>query len=146
VIAFRPYRDADLDAVARVWRESFLSSGVTPATPPTDAANRDRILRELAAHWRITVAIEDGAVVGFMATQPALGVLDQLFIAPSAQGKGLGAEMLRLAQDEMPGGFWLRAAQENVHACRFYEREGLRLDRLAPHPVYGHPTVVYVWP
>lgn len=146
MIVYRPYRDADLDPVARVWSTSFLSSGVDPATPVSDADNRLRILRERAAGWVVTVAEQDGAVVAFMATKPVQGVLDQLFVAPDVQGQGVGATMLGLARAQMPAGFWLRAAEANVSACRFYAREGLRLDRRQPHPVYGHMTVVYAWP
>jgi hypothetical protein len=34
----------------------------------------------------------------------------------------------------MPGGFALRTAAANTEARRFYEKRGMRLDRLEPHP------------
>ena len=73
-------------------------------------------------------------------------MLDQLFVSPDAQGKSLGTRLLRLAMAEMPGGFRLRCAAANPAACAFYEAHELRRSRIEPHPVLGHPTVIYVWP
>ena len=46
----------------------------------------------------------------------------------------------------MPSGFVLRTSAANIKARRFYEKRGMRLDRLEPHPVHGHEVAIYVTP
>lgn len=71
--------------------------------------------------------------------KPTEGVLDQLFIRPSAKGREIGTALLKRAMTEMPDRFWLRTADANGAACAFR-------DRLEPHPRLGHMTVICVWP
>ena len=85
-------------------------------------------------------------LVGFLALKPATGCLDQLFVAPEAQGRGIGRLLLDLAKDTLPRGLWLRTAEDNHRACRFYQRNGLRPSEQQTHPSLGHSTIVYRWP
>jgi ribosomal protein S18 acetylase RimI-like enzyme len=145
-VCYREFRDNDLEAVAKVWLESWRSIGLGSDRLVTEAANRERIRRELADGWHVTVAIDGDRIVGFLATRPIEGVLDQLFISPEAKGCGIGTALLKLAMTEMPDGFRLRAAEANRAACKFYEARGLRRRGAEPHPAFGHMTVIYVWP
>ncbi len=112
----------------------------------TEHGCRERIQRGLATGWRIVVAQGGGRTVGFLATTPNDRVLDQLFVSPTAKGRGIGAALLHLAMADVPDGFWLRCAEANRVACLFYQAHGLRPERVEPHPVLGHPSVIYVWP
>jgi hypothetical protein len=47
---------------------------------------------------------------------------------------------------QMPQGFWLRAAADNICARTFYERRGLRLDGEQPRPDTSSMVAIYVWP
>src|SRR5580658_3872656 len=145
-VCYRDFRYDDLEAVATVWLESWRSTGLDVAALATEHEFQERIRLELETGWHVIVAAEDQLVVGFLATKPTEGVLDQLFISPGAKGKGIGSTLLKRAMKEMPNGFWLRTADANRAACAFYEARGLRRDRVEPHPRLSHMTAIYVWP
>jgi len=140
----RSYRPSDLREVCRVWLASWRSTGVEVAVGASEDELRGRFAHGLDQGWSVTIAELDGSIVGFMAMRPCDGVLDQLFIAPDAQGKGIGSLLLGCARVAMPNGFWLRTAAANKSACRFYEARGLTINRVEPHPVHGHDTVIYL--
>ncbi|KAJ5540018.1 hypothetical protein N7513_008350 [Penicillium frequentans] len=73
---------------------------------------------------------DEDTILGFLAVNKEENALDQLFVHSRAQGLGLGAVLLALAKTRLPqekGGFWLRTAEGNLPACRFYEKNGLRV-------------------
>ena len=145
-VAIRPYRDEDREAVAKLWLDSWRSTGLSIARLATEAGNYDRIGRELAAGWQAHLAWDGDQLVGFLALKPATGCLDQLFVAPEAQGRGIGRLLLDLAKDTLPRGLWLRTAEDNHRACRFYERTGFRRSEQQTHPSLGHRTIIYRCP
>ena len=55
---------------------------------------------------------------------PHLSFLAALFVAPEAQGRGLGSRMFRIAGRMHPG-LSLCVYRENVRAVEFYRRRGL---------------------
>lgn len=127
----RPYSPGDEAALAEVWFESWLSVGLERPVV-TRAELAERVPRELAGRWEVTVAEADGRVLGFLALALAEGRLDQLFIAPDAQGRGVGRALFEAARRRMPDGFWLSTQPANGRACAFYERLGMMLDRVEP--------------
>ena len=145
-IAIRRYRDQDRAATAQLWLASWQSTGLPVARLATEAGNNDRIARELAAGWTAYLAWDGDRLVGFLALKPDTGCLDQLFVLPEAQGSGIGRALLDFAKERLPNGLWLRTAADNLRACRFYERNGLRASETQTHPTLGHPTVIYRWP
>jgi GNAT superfamily N-acetyltransferase len=145
-IAIRRYRDRDRAATARLWLASWQSTGLPVACLATEAGNYQRIPHELAAGWTAYLAWEEDRLVGFLALKPDTGCLDQLFVLPEAQGSGVGRALLDFAKERLPNGLWLRTAAENLRACRFYERNGLRASETQTHPTLGHQTVIYRWP
>ena len=125
----RPYDAADEDALAAVWFESWRSVGLAePAVVRSDLAARTK--RELSARWDVTVAEEDGRVVGFLAIAPEERRLDQLFVLPEMQGRGIGRALFNLAAAKMRDGFWLSTQLNNHRARDFYTRRGMILDRV----------------
>ena len=145
--AIRAYGDQDLVAVARLWLESWQSTGLPVAQLATDAANKERISRELTGGWSVFLACnENEDLLGFLALKPDSACLDQLFVAPAVQRQGIGRALLDFAKQQMTNGIWLRTAVDNVGACRFYERNGFRACEIGVHPTLGHRTVVYRWP
>jgi GNAT superfamily N-acetyltransferase len=145
-IAIRRYRDQDRAATARLWLASWQSTGLPVARLATEAGNSQRIADELAAGWAAYLAWDEDRLVGFLALKPDTGWLDQLFVLPEAQGSGIGRALLDFAKERLPNGLWLRTAADNLRACRFYERNGLRPTETQIHPALGHPTVIYRWP
>ncbi len=96
-VCYRNFRDGDLEAVATVWLESWRSTGLNVAALATKLEFQERLRLELEIGWRVIVATQDERVVGFLATKPTEGVLDQLFISPSAKGRGIGTALLKRA-------------------------------------------------
>jgi len=145
-IAIRRYRNQDRAATARLWLESWRSTGLPVARLATEAGNYQRIAHELAGGWAAYLAWDSDRLVGFLALKPDTGCLDQLFVLPEAQGSGVGPTLLDFAKERLPNGLWLRTAADNLRACRFYERHGLRATETQIHPTLGHQTVIYRWP
>jgi len=145
-IAIRRYRNQDRAATARLWLESWRSTGLPVARLATEAGNYQRIAHELAGGWVAYLARDSDRLVGFLALKPDTGCLDQLFVLPEAQGSGVGRALLDFAKERLPNGLWLRTAADNLRACRFYERHGLRATETQIHPTLGHQTVIYRWP
>lgn len=146
VFHLRDFTGDDLADVARLWHDSARSIGLDLSSHPTVEGYRERLSGEEARIWQIRLAVADSGLVGFVAMQPGSAWLRQLFVAPGLKGQGIGTALLDEAKQTMPAGFWLRTDEENQRARRFYERRGLRLDRLAPHPEYGGMTARYIWP
>jgi putative acetyltransferase len=145
-IHLRPFIPSDSSALARLWYASWLSTGVPAANKVTQEDLLERVAAESALGWSVTVAEIGDELVGFLTLKPEEYRLDQLFVAPEHKGSGIGARLFALAEEAMPGGFALRTASTNVQARRFYEKHGMRLDRLEPHPVHGYEVAIYVTP
>jgi ribosomal protein S18 acetylase RimI-like enzyme len=102
---------------------------------------RDVVLLRDEVH----VAEEDAQVVAFVALGP--DTVEQLYVLPGHQGRGIGSSLLELAKRRRPDGFRLYVFQRNVGARRFYERHGLRLATLGDGSgnEEGEPDAVYEW-
>ena len=131
--------------VAAIWYASAreMDGGAPPLDSPDSLV--DRIMGSLARGWDLKVAIVDGRIAGLLATIPHDYVLDQLFVTPEAQCKGIGAALLNEAKSQLPEGFTLHTPVTNIAGQRFYERHGLRVLRDAAHPVNGAPIRYYEW-
>jgi ribosomal protein S18 acetylase RimI-like enzyme len=144
-VTCRPGERGDFDRIAEVWWESSRRGDGAPDPHPALVEMRARIDQEVADEWRVSVAVRDGRIVGFLAVKLDSEVLDQLFILPAAQGGGVGQALFEIAKQAMPGGFTLRTAAANARARRFYERAGMVLAETALHPKYGNPVCYYRW-
>lgn len=142
----RPAAPDDLDSVARVWLEGWLSTGIMLASTPTYAVLRPRIADEIAGGWVVTVAEIDGRVAGFVAINPEACQLEQIFVDPGRQSSGVGAALLADAQAAMPGGFGLWTHIDNLRAAAFYRRSGMNLVGPGTHPRNGHGILTFTMP
>jgi GNAT superfamily N-acetyltransferase len=122
-VTLRRAEAADAVAVAEVWLRSRRAA--VPAVPATVHPDDD------VRHWFATVAVAtmetwlaeaDGMAVGVLVLDG--DELRQLYVDPGWQGRGVGSQLLRLAQQRRPGGLALWTFQSNLGACRFYERHG----------------------
>ena len=130
------FRRSDAAEVAELWYRSWLSTGANRNDSVTPAQLERRLGEE---PWEIWVLREGSSVSAFLAIDRDREILAQLFVAPSAQGKGTGRDLLDLARAELPMGFRLRTDEGNLGARRFYERHGLILDRIEGGRAF------YVW-
>lgn len=138
----RPYRESDLGAVAALWLASWKSTGVDLDQPVTVADLRNRFPEEVAQGWTVYVATDGAAILGFLSLSEH--TLEQLFVAPEHQSRGIGKTLLDFVKTQFPGGFDLITAIES-RAPEFYEREGLIRREESLHPVHGHRIVRYEW-
>jgi putative acetyltransferase len=125
----RPYDVADLDRVVTIWLESWRSTGIH--APVTWEELRTRFPQELAKGWEVHVAEESGVIVGFLALHG--DTLEQLFITPERQSRGIGKGLLDFVKARRPGGFRLTTALDS-RAGHFYRREGLTAGETGTHP------------
>jgi GNAT superfamily N-acetyltransferase len=117
----RPATPADAESVADV----HLAARATAAMPPgihTDSEVREFLAGRLD-HDEVWVAEVDGRVVGYLRMTPTW--LDDLYVAPSHAGQGIGSLLLDLAKARRPAGFSLWVFETNTPARAFYARHGL---------------------
>ena len=136
----RPGDLRDAEAIGALWFESW-KAGNPSDSAVTKADLMKRAARELAGRWKVTIAEVNDKLVGFLAIAPAEQRLDQIFVAPSKQRHGIGAELLKIAKQRLPDGFWLKADATNDRARKFYERHGLTFTRAESEN--GRERVIY---
>ena len=91
----------------------------------------------------IWVALSGGQLAGVMCLES--NTIDQLFIDPPWQGKGMGTALLDRAKLSLPDGFKLYVFQNNESAVSFYERCGLTRGKAGMSPDEGEPDFEYFW-
>jgi GNAT superfamily N-acetyltransferase len=111
----------DMDAAALVHRASFdarLPWLAGRHSPEEDRAYfRDRVFADCTV-WG---AFDDGRLVGFIAFRKDW--IDQLYVAPFAQRRGIGKSLLGIAKAaHLNLSLW--TFQRNEHARSFYEANG----------------------
>jgi putative acetyltransferase len=123
----RLLREGESAAVVAVWRRS--RDDVQPWLEARMSHTRDDDLRffrdVLAREYDVWLALDGGEIVGLMAIRD--GFIDQLYVDPKAQGRGVGSELLAKAAELSPGKLALYTHQRNARARRFYERRGFRV-------------------
>lgn len=150
ITGIRPADTDDVAALSRLkletFRETFGEDGFRIPYPPADLAlfeaqaySPEAVARELAdpafATW---IAEQDGAMLGYAKVgpchlphpeaDPAHGELYQLYLKNSAQGLGLGRQLLDNALSHLavarPGPVWLGVWSGNLKAQAVYARRG----------------------
>lgn len=95
----RPATPADADAVTSVAQAAFERYVPRIGRPPVPMLLD---YAEAIGAAKVWVATEDGTIVGFvlLEDQPDALLLDVLAVAPSTQGKGIGAALLDFTEDQ----------------------------------------------
>jgi ribosomal protein S18 acetylase RimI-like enzyme len=141
----RPARADEYDDIARVWMDSWVSTGLDEASDFLLAQLRARIPQEVASGWTLFVADDNGTLAGMLALHLPKRYLDQLFVAPAYQGRSLGRQLLAFTRTHLPDEIHLRCVRENVKAWRWYEREGFVFDKEQVEPMTGLVMKHYRW-
>ena len=144
-IIIRPARADEYDAVARVWMDSWVSTGLEEASQFLLAKLRARVPQEVEKGWSLFVADDRGKLGAMLALHLPKLYLDQLFVAPSYQGKSLGRKLLAYSRAQMPDEIHLRCVRENEKAWRWYEREGFVFEQEQVEPMTGFVMKYYRW-
>jgi GNAT superfamily N-acetyltransferase len=140
----RPARSDEYDEVARVWMESWVSTGLEEASNFLLANLRARLLREVEKGWSLYVADDGGRIAAMLALRRP-DHLDQLFVAPDYQRNGLGRQLLAFTHEQLRDEIRLRCVLENDKAWRWYEREGFVFEKQAVEPMTGFTMKYYRW-
>ena len=141
----RPARAEEYDEIARLWMESWVTTGLAESSNFLLANLRARVRREIEDGWSLYV-MEDGSTLAAMLALhlPRLE-LDQIFVAPDYQGRSLGRKLLAFTRTQLPDEIQLRCAEGNVKAWRWYEREGFLYEKQEISPVTGLMMKYYRW-
>jgi ribosomal protein S18 acetylase RimI-like enzyme len=141
----RPARADEYDEIARVWMNSWVSTGLAEASNFLLAQLRARIPLEVGKGWSLFVADDGGALAAMLALHLPDFYLDQLFVAPDYQGRNLGRSLLAFTREKLPDEIYLRCVRENEKAWRWYEREGFVYEKEAVEPMTGFVMKYYRW-
>ena len=142
----REYRGEDFDAVTILWRISREKS--IPEFQLEKGhfffEDRDYFQKHIVKNNQIWVVESQNYPVGFMAMNNDF--VDQLYIDPDHQRRGIGRSLLNLAQERSPEHVWLYTLQVNVSARKFYEKNGFVAEKfgISPPPE-SEPDVEYHW-
>ena len=141
----RPGRPGEYDEIARIWMESWTSTGLTPRSDSLLSDLRARLRREIDNGWSLFVADDRGTIAAMLALHLPTLLLDQLMVAPSHQGRNLGCHLLAFTRKQLPDEIWLKCVRENDKAWRWYEREGFVFEKEEPNPATGFMMKHYRW-
>jgi GNAT superfamily N-acetyltransferase len=142
----RPYREEDFDAVTILWR--VAREKALPDFQRTKGhfffEDQDYFRNHILITNQVWVVEIDGRPVAFMAMNKDF--IDQLYIHPDFQRRGIGEALLHFARQRSPAHLWLYTLQINVNARRFYEKNGFVAEKfgLSPPPE-SEPDVEYHW-
>jgi len=121
-VTLRSALPADAERVGEIFLAARQTAMPWLARPHTDDETRGWICRVLVPGGHVTVAERAGEVVGFAEVEG--GWLHHLYVAPPAQGAGVGSRLLTHTQALEPRGFQLWVFQRNTRALSFYARYG----------------------
>ena len=144
-LAIRTARADEVDEIGRVWMESWVSTGLEEASQYLLANLRARVRHEMEKGWSLYVADDDGRIAAMLALHLPDRYLDQLFVAPDYQGRGLGRRLLSFTRKHLPDEIWLRCVRENDKAWRWYEREGFAFEKQEVEFKTGFTMKYYRW-
>jgi len=141
----RPTRADEYDQVARVWMDSWVSTGLEDASDSLLEKLRARVPMEVGKGWSLYVADDNGVLAAMLALHVPECYLDQLFVAPEYQGNSLGRRLLAFTRQHLPNQIWLRCVRENEKAWRWYEREGFAFEKEQVESTSGRAMKYYRW-
>jgi ribosomal protein S18 acetylase RimI-like enzyme len=141
----RPARADEHDEIARVWMNSWASTGLEAASDSLLVKLRTRLRLGVEKGSRLFVADDRGTLAAMLALHLPHCYLDQLFVAPEYQGRNLGRQLLAFTRQHLPDEISLRCVRENEKAWRWYEREGFVLEKEQVEPLIGFVMKYYRW-
>jgi GNAT superfamily N-acetyltransferase len=135
---------ADMDAAARVHRTAFDRALPTLAGLHTPEEDRWFFRERMFRTCEVWGAFDGDAMTGMLAFREDW--IDQLYVLPEAQGRGLGTALLQVAQNAFDH-LQLWTFQRNVPARRFYEARGFELIRETDgaQNEEKEPDALYLW-
>jgi putative acetyltransferase len=132
----------DVSEVVRIHRDSRAEA--MPWLPVLHTPEEDAAWFRAALAGEAYAFEEDGRVLGYAVVRE--DELHDLYVAPDAQGRGVGSALFDRVREARPLGFRLWVFRDNDRARRFYEARGCRpIDATDGHNEEGLPDVLYEW-
>src|SRR2546423_13383497 len=104
-LSIRPYENSDLERVIQIWLRAWESSRL-PVRNPLDAEKlRSSIPVEIKRGVLIYVVVVNTFVLGVVILRGAK--LEQLYVDPNYQRKGIGRKLIEFTKQMRATGFWL---------------------------------------
>lgn len=140
----RAARDEDRPALLALWVAAWRAT-----FPDIDFDARLGWFETHLDDWRargavLTLAQDAQGVAGFSLFDAATGEMDQLCVAPRAQGSGVARLLLDALKARAPR-VTLTVNTQNARARRFYEREGFFVAGESVNPRSGLPILAMEW-
>jgi putative acetyltransferase len=133
-----------MDAAAVVHRAAFDDRLPWLSGLHTPDDDRDYFRRRVFADCAVWGAFAGGGLAGFIAFRE--GWIDQLYVLPGEQRRGVGRALLEVAKSNFPT-LLLWTFQANEGARRFYEAHGFELAKLTDGAANEErePDALYSW-
>jgi len=131
-LLIRPARANEYDEIARVWMDSWVSTGLDTASDLLFEKLRARIPAEIEKGWSLFVADDSGTIAAMLALHLPKMYLDMLFVAPDYQGRSLGRRLLAFTRAHLPDEICLRCVRENEKAWRWWSDSNIRIPSQRP--------------
>ena len=145
-VALRAGAADDFAALADFWVAAWAASGFEIDFAARRAWLIEHLAEHVAAGGGIVVACAaDGARAGFVAIDRRTGCLDQLCVAPAAQGRGVARALIDEAKRLSPGRVALHVNAGNLRARSLYQRAGFVVAGEGVSAMSGLPTLHLVW-
>jgi len=123
-LVVRPGEPEDADVLAAVHLDARAAAPMPAGVHPAHEVRawlRTRLAEDEV--WVVEDPSEAVPVLGYARLTPTW--LDDLYVRPEAQGRGVGSLLLDLAKARRPAGFGLWVFESNAPARAFYARRGL---------------------
>ena len=141
-ISLVPFETHHAEELVTMWRTSFEAAlGVTDPHPL--AEQRACLMNVVVPVHRVIVALDGQRIVAFIAASDDR--VDQLYVHPDCQRRGIGSRLLQWAKDHSTGRLSLFAFERNHLARRFYETRGFRAVGRGFEEHWQLPDVRYEW-
>ena len=135
---------ADMSAVALVHRTAFDQALPWLAGLHTPEEDRWFFRERVFKTCEVWGAFDNTAMIGMLAFRE--GWIDQLYVLPDAQRRGVGTELMKVAKSSFDC-LQLWTFQSNVAARRFYEARGFALvqETDGARNEEKEPDALYLW-
>jgi putative acetyltransferase len=137
--------DYDLVATADLWFRSWHAAFPDLSHPMPHEAWHARLRDDIVPRCVCRIVTLGPTIIGFLAVELCSATLEQLFVDPSHQGRGVGKMLIDHAKQISPSGLKLTTLQRNAAAAKLYVREGFLRADTGINPVNGFPNIEYIW-
>ena len=151
----RLYEAKDLTQVVGLWYGTWHSSFPEIQHPQPYHVWKDRFRDRLVRRGEVWIAEIEGQIAGFIvvfkdeyqlcSNSTTAGELNQIFVDPTYQNRGIGTVLLKKAKEISPQGLRLKTLQSNTKACSFYKKHDFLPGKRSINKINGQPNIEYNW-